>query len=83
MEYDVVMKKKLEKGVKKLPLWVQKKLVALVLDLKEKGPEQPKWQNYSKLKQHRTSLSFRNIMGSMLATSKKNYNDRGVLCWQS
>jgi mRNA-degrading endonuclease RelE of RelBE toxin-antitoxin system len=41
MEYDVVIKKKVLKGLKKLPLWVQKKLGVLVLDLKEKGPEQP------------------------------------------
>jgi mRNA-degrading endonuclease RelE of RelBE toxin-antitoxin system len=49
MEYDVVIKKKVLKGLKKLPQWVQKKLGVLVLDLKEKGPEQPMWQNYSKL----------------------------------
>jgi mRNA-degrading endonuclease RelE of RelBE toxin-antitoxin system len=49
MEYDVVVKKKVLKGLKKLPLWIQKKLGMLVLDLRENGPEQPRWQNYSKL----------------------------------
>lgn len=32
-----------------LPLWVQKKMAILANDLKDKGPNQPKWQNYSKL----------------------------------
>ena len=49
MEYDVVLKKKVLKGLRKLPLWVQKKLGLLVVDLKDNGPEQPGWQNYSKL----------------------------------
>ena len=49
MEYDVLVKKKVLKGLKKLPMWLQKKLGLLVLDLKENGPEQPGWQNYSKL----------------------------------
>jgi len=47
--YNVVTKKKILKGFKKLPVWVQKKTAALVNDLKDKGPEQPNWQNYSKL----------------------------------
>ncbi len=49
MNYEVFLKKKLVKSLWKLPLWVQKKFALLVLDLKEKGPEQPKWQNYSRL----------------------------------
>jgi hypothetical protein len=85
MKYDVVVKKKVLKGLKKLPLWVQKKLSALVLDLKEKGPEQPMWQNYSKL----SSTEYHCHLGLSWAacwrhqTSQKNYSDRGVLCWQS
>jgi len=51
MSYNVVMKKKVERGLRKLPSWVQKKMALLAVDLKEKGPEQPKWQNYSKLSQ--------------------------------
>ncbi len=47
--YPVVTKKRILKGLKKLPLWVQKKIVALIQDLEEKGPEQANWQNYSKL----------------------------------
>ncbi|WP_216095043.1 caspase family protein [Candidatus Marithrix sp. Canyon 246] len=38
-----------EWGLQKLPIWVQKKFAFLVKDLQEKGPEQPTWQNYSKL----------------------------------
>lgn len=49
MEYDVVIKKKTLRGLSKLPVWVQKKMALLALDLKEKGPVQSGWQNYSKL----------------------------------
>ncbi|RLC19101.1 MAG: hypothetical protein DRI57_07640 [Deltaproteobacteria bacterium] len=51
MNYEIVLKKKVLKNLRKLPLWVQKKVALLLKDLKEKGPEQPKWQNYSKLSQ--------------------------------
>ncbi len=46
MVYDVVFKKKIAEELRKLPLWTQKKMVLLVRDLKESGPEQSKWQNY-------------------------------------
>ena len=46
MSYNVIIKKKVEKGLQKLPIWVQKKFAFLVKDLQEKGPEQPNWQNY-------------------------------------
>lgn len=46
MNYDVVFKKKIAEGLRKLPLWAQKKTALLVRDLKESGPEQSKWQNY-------------------------------------
>ncbi len=49
MKYQVLIKKKVAKKLWKLPLWVQKKAALLVRDLEEKGPEQPTWQNYSKL----------------------------------
>lgn len=49
MKYDVVLKRKVFKGLRRLPLVVQKKLALLASDLKECGPVQPKWQNYSKL----------------------------------
>ena len=51
MEYDVVIKRKVAKGLRKLPEWIQKKMAILAKDLKERGPEQPTWQNYSKLSQ--------------------------------
>ena len=47
--YNVLIKKKIIKKASKLPLWVQKKMSVLVIDLKDTGPEQPRWQNYSKL----------------------------------
>jgi len=43
--YKVSVKKKVIKNIAKLPLWVQKKVAVLAMDLKDKGPEQPNWQN--------------------------------------
>lgn len=47
--YKVSVKKKVIKNIAKLSLWVQKKMAVLAMDLKDKGPEQPNWKNYSKL----------------------------------
>ena len=47
--YIVLYKKKVNKIVKRLPLSVQNKFLALLKDLKEKGPVQTGWMNYSKL----------------------------------
>lgn len=47
--YEVFIKKKILREVNKTPLWVQKKLALLAKDLRDTGPEQTKWQNYSKL----------------------------------
>ena len=49
MNHEVLIKRKVLKGLRKLPLWIQKKLAVLIKDLHENGPEQPAWQNYSKL----------------------------------
>ena len=49
MQYKIIIKKKTEKNLYKLPLFLQKKLVLLVKDLKEKGPIQSNWPNFSKL----------------------------------
>ena len=51
MAYKLLIKKKVVKKLQTLPIWVQKKFVFLIQDLQEKGPEQPNWQNYSKLSQ--------------------------------
>jgi mRNA-degrading endonuclease RelE of RelBE toxin-antitoxin system len=47
--YSVVIDKKVLKGLSKLPLKIQKKLNLLVKDLRDRGPTQPNWPNYSKL----------------------------------
>ncbi len=49
MKYEVVLKRKVERGLVKLPLRVQKKLAVLANDLRDQGPVQPTWPNYSKL----------------------------------
>ena len=47
--YNVSIKKKALKKLSKLPVWVQKKMAILALDLRDSGPEQPNWLNYSQL----------------------------------
>lgn len=48
-EFNVEIKKKVFKEIKKMPAHIQVKLAALVEDLKVKGPVQLNWQNYSRL----------------------------------
>jgi mRNA-degrading endonuclease RelE of RelBE toxin-antitoxin system len=48
-EYQIVVKKKVIKSLQKLPLSVQQRFQALALDLREHGPCQYNWPNYSPL----------------------------------
>jgi len=50
--FEVEIKKKELKKLKKIPERVQKKLRLLVLDLEEKGPVLLKWSNFSKLSEN-------------------------------
>ena len=47
--FRVLIKKKVIKDVKKMPVRVQEKLAVLIDDLREEGPVQSGWPNYSKL----------------------------------
>jgi hypothetical protein len=47
--FRVSVKKKVLKDAEKTPISVQKALVALLEDLREKGPVQPGWPNYSRI----------------------------------
>ena len=49
MKYEVKIQKRIERRLEKLPTHVQQKLLRLVLDLRDKGPAQSEWPNYSKL----------------------------------
>ena len=49
MKNEVILKRKVERELVKLPLRVQKKLAVLANDLRDQGPIQPAWPNYSKL----------------------------------
>ncbi|RLD66005.1 MAG: hypothetical protein DRI84_05735 [Bacteroidetes bacterium] len=69
--YNVLIKKKVIKKISKLPIWVQKKTSVLVLDLKDTGPEQTKWQNYSKL----SSTEHHCHLGSSWVACWKHNND--------
>ena len=48
--FKVVLKKSVRKAVKKLPSSQFERFALLVRDLKQQGPVQPEWPNYSKLK---------------------------------
>ncbi len=47
--YNVLLKKKVLKDIKKMPVRVQEKLAVLIDDLRENGPVQSGWPNYNKL----------------------------------
>lgn len=47
--YEVTAKKKVLKNLERLPDEVKALFRALVVDLREEGPVQPTWGNYSKL----------------------------------
>ena len=49
MKYQVSIKKKVNRGLKKLPKNVQQLLFLLIEDLMSDGPEQKDWKNFSPL----------------------------------
>ncbi len=53
MEYEVTLKTKVARGLRKLPSDVQKLLFLLVADLEADGPIQKSWRNFSLLEQDR------------------------------
>ena len=59
--FTVVMPKRVEKQVQKLRQLEKKKLVQLIEDLRDFGPVQNRWRNYSKLGdlEHHCHLSYR------------------------
>jgi mRNA-degrading endonuclease RelE of RelBE toxin-antitoxin system len=49
MNYDIQIKRKVERGLLKLPADVQKLFFLLVADLEADGPIQKSWRNFSPL----------------------------------
>jgi len=47
--WEVILKKKIVKNIKKLPVSVQEQFKALMLELRTTGPVQKGWPNYSKI----------------------------------
>lgn len=66
MQYEVKIKKKALRYLKKLPLNVQKLLFLLIEDLKADGPIQKSWPNFSPLSKE---------------TYHCHLNYRYVACW--
>ncbi len=52
MKYKIKIKKKIYKNLIKLPKEVKQMFFLLIEDLKEKGPVQETWKNYSKLQKN-------------------------------
>jgi len=63
MKYNVRIKKKAARGLKNLPIDVQKLLFLLIEDLKSYGPIQKSWQNFSPLgkDQYHCHLTYRYV----------------------
>ena len=53
MSYEVQIKKKVARGLTKLPASVQKLFFLLLADLQSDGPVQKNWRNFSMLGKHR------------------------------
>ena len=68
MQYEVRIKKKALRNLKKLPINVQKLLFLLIEDLKSDGPIQKSWHNFSPLGKE---------------TFHCHLNYRYVACWTS
>jgi len=63
MRYEVRVKKRVERGLQKLPSDVQKLLYLLVADLQADGPTQKSWRNFSPLTQdqYHCHLNYRYV----------------------
>lgn len=61
--WNVVIKKKVLKNLKKLPVDVQERFAFLTKDLENSGPEQITWKNYSKLgkEKYHCHLGYRHV----------------------
>ena len=62
-KYQVRIKKKVDRGLKKLPRNIRQLLFLLIEDLKDDGPIQKKWRNFSPLGENRypCHLSYRYV----------------------
>jgi len=63
MKYEVKIKKKVLRDLKKLPTNVKKLLFLLIEDLKEDGPIQKSWHNFSPLGKdtYHCHLNYRHV----------------------
>jgi len=61
LKYEVLIKKKVAKGLNKLPEDIQKLLYLLIADLESEGPVQKSWRNFSLLRkdQYHCHLNYR------------------------
>jgi len=66
MKYEVLIERKIERSLQKLPSDVQKLLFLLVADLQFNGPVQKSWPNFSLLREERRHC---------------HVNYRYVACW--
>lgn len=51
--YEVIIKRKISKNIEKMPENIQDMMIALIEDLKSKGPIRSEWPNFSRLDKDR------------------------------
>ena len=81
--FKVSIKKKALNDAEKIPISVQENLTALLEDLREKGPVQPGWPNYSRIGKEMYHCHFAWKWLACWYCEDKKIDYRGVLCRQS
>ena len=59
--YLVLIPRRVIRQIEKIPEPIRRRIVALVEQLKERGPIQPEWPNYGKLGTINTIVTFHTI----------------------
>jgi mRNA-degrading endonuclease RelE of RelBE toxin-antitoxin system len=52
MKYQVIVKKRALKTIRRMPKSIQERMVLLIDDLRDKGPIRTEWSKFSKLGDH-------------------------------
>jgi mRNA-degrading endonuclease RelE of RelBE toxin-antitoxin system len=69
MKHEVLMSRRVQKQVERVPESTRKRLVALVEQLQERGPVQPGWPHYGRLSPIGTTATCR-VTGWHAGTAK-------------
>jgi mRNA-degrading endonuclease RelE of RelBE toxin-antitoxin system len=70
MKYRVIINKKSNKNIEKMPQKIQDLMAELIDDLTNNGPVQKGWKNYSKLRKMNIIATY-HITGRLVGETKK------------